>query len=227
LSQYLAFGLLWLAWLVSWGIAAFWADRAEKRPPLRDELLYRVLLVISAILVFWPAGHRRIGLLWFTPPPFGWTLLVIAVLGIAFAWWARVSLGRLWSGNVTRKAGHHVVDTGPYGLVRHPIYTGLLLALCVTAIDHGTIMALLGAVVATISIVIKRASKSASFRRSWARKATPNIAIACRCWCRSGRSAAERRLSFACARRRLDLSAGANRASCGMPGLAHRDQSKP
>ncbi len=38
-------------------------------------------------------------------------------------------LGRLWSGNITRKTGRRVIDTGPYALVRHPIYTGLLLAL--------------------------------------------------------------------------------------------------
>jgi protein-S-isoprenylcysteine O-methyltransferase Ste14 len=155
LNQYLAFGLLWLAWAISWGIAALWADRAAKRPPLRDEVLYRGLLAVSVILMIWPAGRARFGLLWFTPQPIGWVLLIIAALGIGFAWWARIGLGRLWSGNVTRKAGHYVVDTGPYGVVRHPIYTGLLLAVYVTAIDHGTIMALIGAVVATVSMVIK------------------------------------------------------------------------
>ena len=53
-------------------------------------------------------------------------------MGLAFTWWARLHLGTLWSGNVTRKEGHRVIDTGPYGLVRHPIYTGLLLAIFAT-----------------------------------------------------------------------------------------------
>ena len=46
--------------------------------------------------------------------------------GLAFCWWARLHLGAMWSGTVTRKDDHHIVDTGPYGLVRHPIYTGLI-----------------------------------------------------------------------------------------------------
>ena len=53
--------------------------------------------------------------------------------GILFAWWVRIHLGRLWSGAITRKEGHRVVDSGPYGLVRHPIYTGLLAATFTTA----------------------------------------------------------------------------------------------
>src|SRR5438445_12979167 len=48
-------------------------------------------------------------------------------------WWARIHLGRLWSSNVTRKKNHHVVDSGPYGIVRHPIYTGVIVASIATA----------------------------------------------------------------------------------------------
>ena len=48
-------------------------------------------------------------------------------------------LGRLWSGSITRKEGHRVVDTGPYALVRHPIYTGLIFALLATAIAQATV----------------------------------------------------------------------------------------
>ena len=58
--------------------------------------------------------------------------------GFAFCWWARLHLGRLWSASVARKQGHRIVDTGPYGLVRHPIYTGMLGMLIATgmAISH-------------------------------------------------------------------------------------------
>ena len=53
-------------------------------------------------------------------------LALLTIPGFLFAWWARLHLGRLWSGTVTRKADHRIVDTGPYAIVRHPIYTGLL-----------------------------------------------------------------------------------------------------
>jgi protein-S-isoprenylcysteine O-methyltransferase Ste14 len=64
--------------------------------------------------------------------------------GIVFAWWARIHLGRLWSSGVTRKEDHHVVDTGPYSLVRHPIYTGLLAAALATTVAQATATALVG-----------------------------------------------------------------------------------
>ena len=57
--------------------------------------------------------------------------------GLGFAMWARVHLGRNWSGIVTVKEDHALVRTGPYRAVRHPIYTGLLLALIGTAMAIG------------------------------------------------------------------------------------------
>jgi protein-S-isoprenylcysteine O-methyltransferase Ste14 len=75
----------------------------------------------------------------------GGTLLAFLTLpGFGFAWWARVHLGKLWSGSVARKAGHQVVDTGPYAIVRHPIYTGLIAATLVSAVAVGTIVSMLG-----------------------------------------------------------------------------------
>jgi protein-S-isoprenylcysteine O-methyltransferase Ste14 len=63
-----------------------------------------------------------------------------------FTWWARIHLGRFWSNAITRKEGHRVIDTGPYGLVRHPIYTGLIAAMLATGVAVATITALLGTV---------------------------------------------------------------------------------
>jgi protein-S-isoprenylcysteine O-methyltransferase Ste14 len=67
-------------------------------------------------------------------------------LGLIFAWWARIHLGRLWSARITRKEGHKVIDTGPYAFVRHPIYTGLIFAALATAAERGSALAVLGAV---------------------------------------------------------------------------------
>ena len=85
-------------------------------------------------------------------------LAVIAVLtlaGISFTWWARIHLGRFWSNAITRKEGHRVIDTGPYGLVRHPIYTGLIAAILATGVGVGTVTAMLGAVLISLGMSLK------------------------------------------------------------------------
>ena len=64
--------------------------------------------------------------LWRTPPVAGYGLVAVEAAAFAFAWWGRLHLGRLWSGMITLREGHRVVDTGPYAYVRHPMYTGLL-----------------------------------------------------------------------------------------------------
>ena len=71
-------------------------------------------------------------------------LAFLTLPGFAFAWWARVHLGKLWSGSVTRKPGHKIISTGPYAIVRHPIYTGLIAATLASAIAVGTVVSMLG-----------------------------------------------------------------------------------
>jgi protein-S-isoprenylcysteine O-methyltransferase Ste14 len=84
-----------------------------------------------------------------------WTLVALAALGFAFTWWARIHLGRLWSATVTRKTDHHVVDTGPYAMVRHPIYTGILAAMLATALVRGTAGSLVGFVLLVAGFYLK------------------------------------------------------------------------
>jgi len=71
---------------------------------------------------------------------------------MAFAWWGRIYLGRLWSNGITRKENHRVVDTGPYGLVRHPIYTGQIFAILTTGIAVATVTSLLGAALIALGL---------------------------------------------------------------------------
>ncbi|UVK52023.1 isoprenylcysteine carboxylmethyltransferase family protein [Mesorhizobium sp. AR02] len=151
-----AITLLWLIWAVSWGLAAFWADPVKRRAGFQAEMPYRAMLLFGAILFFIPA-HGYVGRLrlWIPDRIEAWICVALIAAGLMFSWWARLHLGRLWSGTVTAKAEHHVVDTGPYGLVRHPIYTGLLLAILATMAAKGTVWGIAGAILLIIGIVMK------------------------------------------------------------------------
>src|SRR5262245_20402122 len=73
-----------------------------------------------------------------------WAGAVLCVAGLAFALWARVTLGRNWSGVVTLKEGHELVERGPYRCVRHPIYTGILTMFFATALVLGHVAGFAG-----------------------------------------------------------------------------------
>ncbi len=81
--------------------------------------------------------------------------LVLTCTGTGFAIWARHELGQNWSGTVTIKAGHHLIETGPYALSRHPIYTGVLCALLGTAIALGEWRGLLAVAVMLLALARK------------------------------------------------------------------------
>src|SRR6266436_2031298 len=150
---------LWCAWVLSWTLAMLWSNRTEKRASIAAELFFRILLYFGAILLFAfppPSNHHFAQMqLWHFGDPMNWILAAITTAGLLFTWWARVHLGTLWSDSVTTKAGHHVVDTGPYRLVRHPIYSGLILAALATAIEKGTSIAILGGVIMTSAFYTK------------------------------------------------------------------------
>jgi hypothetical protein len=139
--------LIWLAWLASWVAASFWSGQTKKHVMTLESGRYRIPILVGGIL-FTPLTGRLLGEspLW----QFGelgiYIAAAITIAGISFTWWARIHLGRFWSNSITRKEGHRVIDTGPYGLVRHPIYTGLITGMLVTGVAVGTITAMLGAI---------------------------------------------------------------------------------
>ena len=153
----------WAVWVVTWLAAARWANTTVRQPARGSQLLYRVIEVAGFILllayVVRPGGQAdapvRIFPLWMLPDAARWAFVWVAALGFAFCWWARIHLGRLWSGSVTRKEGHRVVDSGPYAIVRHPIYTGIIMAALATMAVRGTASAVAGVALITIGYWIK------------------------------------------------------------------------
>ena len=149
------FAALWLIWAVSWVVAARWASKAEARPPVGQQWFYWALVVAGAVLIGFNFYTGQRGMQWMPFDTKEQILFVVALAGLAFTWWARIHLGTLWSGTVTRKAHHKVIKTGPYAIVRHPIYSGLSLALIATVLLRPGWLGLLGAAAIIASFVIK------------------------------------------------------------------------
>jgi len=136
----------WMVLCLVWFVSAFTNKRTARTPPIGSPILHACMLVLAFGLLFSDL-FRRGFLRWHFVPDTGaagWIGAALTVAGIAFAIWARFHIGRNWSGFVTLKEGHALVRNGPYAIVRHPIYTGLLLAMLGTAIVHREIRGLIG-----------------------------------------------------------------------------------
>jgi protein-S-isoprenylcysteine O-methyltransferase Ste14 len=159
---------LWAAWVVSWVIAMLWSARTEKRDGIGPELFFRLLFYAGLVLLLAYPSSRHSNppaQLWHFGDAISWALVGLTAAGLLLAWWARIHLGRLWSDRVVKKAGHRVVDTGPYKFVRHPIYSGLIFAAAATAIEKGTSFALLGVTAITLAFY-RKARREERFLRT-------------------------------------------------------------
>jgi protein-S-isoprenylcysteine O-methyltransferase Ste14 len=148
---------LWCAWALYWGLTALSTKTTVRRESLTARIGYLAALAVGGLLIAWGdvpwswLGAR----LWPRSSGAYWFGVALIAAGLAFAVWARVYLGRNWSGSVTVKEGHELIRSGPYALVRHPIYTGLITAVAGTAIASGTVGALLGFAVIAASLLRK------------------------------------------------------------------------
>jgi len=136
-ATWLAIQCLWIAWLVYWLISAFATKRTIER---RGFLGYR--LVAAVIVAGWLVAERLSHVssnarLWQTSLALGVATDLVVLAGLAFTVWARITLGRNWSAEVTFKQDHELIESGPYALARHPIYTGLIVMALGTAINYG------------------------------------------------------------------------------------------
>jgi len=136
-STWLFVECCWIAWVVYWLIMAFTTKRTLER---RGFIGYR--LVTGILIVGLVAAGRLLDVssqsqLWQTTLALGVVTDCMVVAGAAFTVWARITLGRNWSAEVVFKQDHELIESGPYALARHPIYTGLIVMALGTAINYG------------------------------------------------------------------------------------------
>lgn len=129
-------GTLWLAFLVVWVIWGIRTKATQVREGVASRLSYTVLTIAAYYLMFSEGSSiGPLGKPLFPSSPWLDLLgVVITVAGLGVAIWARAFLGRNWSSSVTVKVDHRLITNGPYRWVRHPIYSGMVLALLGTAL---------------------------------------------------------------------------------------------
>ncbi len=128
--------LFWLAWLIYWLVSARGTKKTIRRETAAQRLIYLLPTLLVAPLFFWNA--LDVGLqqrITDHPLVMYWSGTTLLAGGLLFSVWVRRTLGSNWSGTVTVKEDHELVQTGPYRFVRHPIYTGLLVTLMGSAIS--------------------------------------------------------------------------------------------
>ena len=147
----------WIIFVVVWLLGATWTKRTIYSESKAERTRYWLLLVIGYFLVIKSSA---------LPPPFdrlvvphttssAWSGVFLCVSGLVFAIWARLILGRNWSGVITLKEGHELIERGPYRIARHPIYTGILAMFAGTAIVIGYFGGLIGLVLVFVSFWVK------------------------------------------------------------------------
>ena len=156
LSRSLVIRYCWEAFALVWLVGAIYTKPTLRgtNPGVRIASLATLLLGFFLMTSDWvPSWLLTRPLL--VSPALQSTGVALTVIGCSFAIWARLALGRNWSGNPTVKSGHELVISGPYALTRHPIYTGMLVAVIGMTLADPRWRCMLGAILITLALLVK------------------------------------------------------------------------
>jgi len=148
---------LWTLLLAVWLLLWFGMKRAKKLESPWERLQHALPMSLGVWLLFARVGEWG----WLDTrllprAPAVWTTgFWITALGVGVAIYARLSLGTNWSSMVTLKTGHQLIRTGLYSRIRHPIYTGILLAMVGTAMIRDHVRAWIGVAIVLFSFYFK------------------------------------------------------------------------
>jgi protein-S-isoprenylcysteine O-methyltransferase Ste14 len=187
-------GFLWTIFVLYWLVSALRVKQAQRTESPEARFATVGVLGVAAILIF--ARGLNLGVLSrrFVSPNQSLEAVAVAMVaaGIALAIWARRHIGEFWSARMTLKEDHQLIQSGPYARVRHPIYSGLLLAMLGTALFIGEWRALLGVALVFVAHWQKARREEALLAGQFG-SPMRNTAGARDRWCRVGGDEKEKR----------------------------------
>lgn len=148
---------VWMVLALVWVVSALRTKRTIRSQSSASQLLYTAILVVGVYLIF----AKQSGIPWLDRQFYSVTIpivltgLLAVLMGVAFSVWARLMLGDNWSNRVTVKENHTLVRRGPYRIVRHPIYSGILLGMLGSALQRGGIRCFAGVLICGFSFWLK------------------------------------------------------------------------
>ena len=152
-----ATAVIWMVFVIVWVVSALRTKRTIQNQSSAWQLLYTAILVVGVYLIF----AKQIGIPWLDRQLFSVTIpivlagLLVVLMGVVFSIWAQLMLGDNWSNRVTVKENHTLVRSGPYRIVRHPIYSGILLGMLGSTLQRGEIRSFVGVMICGFSFWLK------------------------------------------------------------------------
>ena len=145
--------VVWLIWLIS----AANTKRTLQKESMQNRLLFLVLLGCAATLIYVSRQQFTFLNKEIIPDPEirGWAGMILTFVSLSFMVWARLNIGRNWSGRVIIKEEHELITSGAYAVTRNPIYTGFLFALTGYAVAAGTVKGFAFVIIAFTAFLIK------------------------------------------------------------------------